>query len=337
MQQDAGIAKSHGTDEADGILVPERFVPTPTTVSPEAQAFLRMKIPLGAHEMPAVDDLEGWKAFRAGADARIDKMTEVYFARYPGKSVTHKLSESEIYEVTPDDLAPENSERAIYYVHGGGFTGGGGKSAIALALQIAGLARCKVYSIDYRLAPEHPFPAPLDDTLEGYRFILDRHEPQKVALFGPSAGANLSAAVILKARDLGIPMPAACAMHSCPSDLSTFGDSGYTNDTIDIVIPHAMPELHDSYCGGHDLKEPYISPFYGDYSPGFPPSILTTGTRDLLLSGTVRLHHAMVRAGVKADLHVWEAMTHAPFLNAPEEEELYMQHVTFMLGHLAKD
>jgi acetyl esterase/lipase len=138
----------------------------------------------------------------------------------------------------------------------------------------------------------------------------------------------------LKARDQGLPMPAACAMHSSPSDMTTWGDSGYANDTIDIVLKHIMPELRDNYAGTHDPRDPHLSPVYADFTKGFCPSILTSGTRDLLLSGTVRLHRAMVRGGVKAELHVWEAMTHAPFFNAPEEQELYMQHIGFMLGHM---
>jgi acetyl esterase/lipase len=201
-------------------------------------------------------------------------------------------------------------------------------------MQMAGMAKCKVYSVDYRMVPEVAYPVPLDDTLEGYRFILSRHKPQRVAVFGPSAGANLAPALVLKARDLGVAMPAACAIHSSPSDMGTWGDSGHTNDTVDIVLRHIMPELHDNYARGHDTRDPYLSPVNADFSKGFSPSILTTGTRDLLLSGTVRLHRAMIRGGVKAELHVWEAMTHAPFFDAPEEEELYMQHINFMLGHM---
>ncbi len=323
--------------QRDGILVPEHFVPTPTTISPQAQTMLRAKLPVGGHEIPkSFDDAAGWKAYREAGDTGMIMLTRNYATRYPGDVVTHKLAASQLYEITPKNLAAENTGCAILYVHGGGFTVGGGEAAIYPAMQMAGMARCKVYSIDYRMAPEVAFPVPLDDTLEAYRFLLARHKPQKIAVFGPSAGANLAPALVLKARDLGLAMPAACAMHSSPSDMANWGDSGYTNDTVDIVLRHIMPEIRDIYARGHDPKDPYLSPVYGDYSKGFSPSILTSGTRDLLLSGTVRLHRAMVRGGVKAELHVWEAMTHAPFFNAPEEEELYMQHINFMLGHMER-
>jgi acetyl esterase/lipase len=325
------------SEERDGILVPEHFVPTPTTISPQAQAMLRSKLPVGGNPTPkSRSDAAGWAAYRKAGDTGMIMMTRHYATQYPGEVVTHQLSASKLYEITPGDLAAENRGRAIYYVHGGGFTLGGGEAAIYPAMQMAGMAKCKVYSIDYRLAPEFPFPVPLDDTLEGYRFILGQHDARRVGVFGPSAGANLVPAMVLKARDLGVPMPATCAMHSCPSDMSQQGDTGYTNDTVDIILKHASPELSRTYAGDHDLKDPYLSPVYADYAKGFPPSVLTSGTRDLLLSGTVRLHRAMVRAGVKAELHVWEAMTHAPFFNAPEEQELYMQHIDFMLAHMAR-
>lgn len=323
--------------QPDGILVPEHFVPTPTTISPQAQAMLRTKLPVGGHAAPkSFDDLAGWKAYREAGDAGMVVLTKHYATQYPGEVVTHRLSACALYEVTPKNLSAENTGCAILYVHGGGFTVGGGEAAIYPAMQMAGMARCKVYSVDYRMAPEVAFPVPLEDAVEAYRFILARHKPQLIAVFGPSAGANLAPALVLKVRDLNLPLPAACAMHSSPSDMSTWGDSGYVNDTVDIVLRHMMPEIRSVYARDHDTKDPYLSPVYADFTKGFCPSILTSGTRDLLLSGTVRLHRALVRAGVKAELHVWEAMTHAPFFNAPEEEELYMQHIAFMLGHMKR-
>lgn len=257
-----------------------------------------------------------------------------YADRYPGEVVTHQLGSAKVYEVTPRNLASENRDHAILYVHGGGFVMGGGEAAIYPAMQMAGMAKMRVYSTDYRMAPEFPFPVPVDDTVEAYRFLLGKHKPQNIALFGPSAGANLAPAAILKARDLGLPLPAACAMHSCPCDLAREGDSFYTNYMVDIVLKQRMPDLGNLYANGHDPKDPLLSPVYGDFAKGFPPSILTSGTRDLLLSPTVMMHRALLRGGVRAELHVWEAMTHAPFFGAPEEAELYEEHIRFMLRHM---
>jgi monoterpene epsilon-lactone hydrolase len=322
-------------DEGDGIWVPEHFVPTPSTISPQAQAFLRMSSMFGGHKMPeSRDDLAGWRAFREAGDVAMVAIGKQYQERFPCEMETHALSASTLYELTPHNLAPENAGRAIIYIHGGGFVAGGGNGAIFPAMQMAGLARTKVYSIDYRLVPEVAFPVPVEDCLEAYRFVLSRHDAAAIGIFGPSAGANLAPAMIVMARDAGVAMPAACALHSCPSDMATFGDSGWTNFMVDIILREPMPALSSNYANGHDLTDPLLSPVFADYGKGFPPTILTSGTRDLLLSGTVRLHRAMLKHGVRAELHVWEAMTHAPFFNAPEEEELYLAHVEFMLRNM---
>jgi acetyl esterase/lipase len=330
---------SDSTNDADGVLVPEHFVPTPQTISPQAQTTLRRKPPVGGgHAVPKLDDDPlVWKAYKDAANNGMALMLKRYVTEYPADVLTHQLTGAPLYEITPNNLAAENQRRAFLYVHGGGYVVGGGDAAIYAAMQFAGLAKCKVYSTDYRMVPEFPFPTPLDDTLEAYRFMLNRHAPKNIAVFGPSAGATLAPAMIMKARDQGLPMPAACAMHSCPSDMSTWGDSGYTNIAIDVILQKPDVQIALNYANGHDLKDPYLSPVHGDYTKGFCPSIFSTGTRDLLLSNTVRLHRAMIRAGVQAELHVWEAMTHAPFFDSPEESELYLQHINFMLKHTAGD
>jgi acetyl esterase/lipase len=131
-------------------------------------------------------------------------------------------------------------------------------------------------------------------------------------------------------------MPAVCALHSPASDATESGDSIHTNTVLDVVLKRPLPKIYRLYANGHDLKNPLISPLYADFSKGFPPTILTTGTRDLLLSSTVLLHRALRRAGIKAELHVFEAMTHAPFFGAPEEMELDAEIVGFILAHVRR-
>lgn len=281
------------------------------------------------------DDLTAWRAFREAGDQGILEICKAYKERYPAEVITHELPAAKLYEVTPRDVAPENAHRAILFVHGGGWVVGGGQAAILSAMQMAGMGAIRVFSVDYRLAPEFAFPAPVEDTLDAYRFVLQRYAPKSIAVFGPSAGANLAPAAILMGRDMGLPLPAALAMHSCPCEVSFVGDTFYTNFMVDTVLKE-RPELGLIYANGHDPKDPLLSPLYADYSKGFPPSILTSGTRDLLLSPTVMMHRALLRAGIEAELHVWEAMTHAPFFGAPEEDELYHEHIRFMLSHMSR-
>jgi monoterpene epsilon-lactone hydrolase len=318
-----------------GILLPERFIPIPSSISPEAQAFLSHKPPVSQTEHPALEDKAGWRAHAAEANRQVLAFGARNITLYPAETVTHQLSACPLYEVVPNTLAPENEHQAILYIHGGGFFMGGGQAAINSALPFAALARTRTYSLDYRMPPDHPFPAALDDAIEAYRWLLERYRSERIAVYGPSAGGNLAAAVILKARDLDLPLPAACAVHSPCSDCTESGDSYETNAVLDIILQHRFPQLMALYADGHDLTDPLLSPLFANYAAGFAPTLLSTGTRDLLLSSTVLLHRAMRRGGVKAELHVWEAMTHAPFFNSPEERELLDETIRFLLEHIA--
>lgn len=317
-----------------GIFVPARFIPTPVTISPEAQAFLSHVPPVEQAAMPDVSDKAGWRAYAEEADRGLAGFTAAMAKPYPADTVTHQLAAASLYAITPNNLSAGNENRALLYLHGGGFFMGGGQAAINAATQIAGLAQMRTFALDYRMPPDHPFPAALDDAVDAYRWLLARYKPESIALYGPSAGGNLVPACLLKARAAGLPMPAACVLHSPAADVTQSGDSYETNAIIDIVLKHRSDNLMLLYADGHDLRDPLLSPVFGDYSGGFPPTMLTSGTRDLLLSSTVMLHRALRRAGVEAELHIWEAMTHAPFFGAPEEAELMGEHIGFLNKHL---
>ena len=158
--------------------------------------------------------------------------------------------------------------------------------------------------------------------VESYRDLLTRHRPPgKVAVVGVSAGGGLAAAGILKLRDLGLPLPGAAVLLTPEVDLTESGDTFETNKDIDVILGRRLTESIELYAGGHDLRDPYLSPLFGDLRRGFPPTLLISGTRDLFLSNTVRFHRALRRAGLQADLHVFEAMPHGGFFGAPEDAE----------------
>jgi acetyl esterase/lipase len=160
--------------------------------------------------------------------------------------------------------------------------------------------------------------------------VLTRYKPQNIAVYGASAGGGLAASFILKARDLGLPLPGACALHSPEADLTESGDSFEANHKVDAILSRLTNSIA-LYADGHDLKDPYLSPLFGDFTKGFPPTILTTGTRDLFLSNTVNMHRALRRAGLKAELHVFEAMSHGGFMGtAPEDQEMQAEMIRFI-------
>jgi monoterpene epsilon-lactone hydrolase len=152
------------------------------------------------------------------------------------------------------------------------------------------------------MPPEWPFPAGLEDVLEGYRFVLARFQASNTGAYGSSAGGGLVTSCLLKARDLGLPLPAACVLHSPEADLTEWGDSFETNIGIDPVLQRLTNSIA-LYANGHDLREPFLSLLFGDFSKGFSPTMLSAGTRDLFLSNTV-LMRALRRAGIPADLSI---------------------------------
>jgi monoterpene epsilon-lactone hydrolase len=321
--------------ERPGLTVPARFIPIPTTVSSEAQAMLAMPSPFGDGSEPDPSDIAAWEAKLTAREAEFTQMMEQRVgAVAPRRLAEHALAHATLYEIEPSTLNPARAGQALYYVHGGGFTMGGGISAAYAAYGLAHLTGLRTFSIDYRMPPRSPFPAGLDDSVEAYRFVLDRCDPASVVVYGPSAGAGLAASCLLKARDIGLPLPAACVLHSPEADLTEAGDSFETNLGIDGVLRRLTNSIA-LYANGHDLTDPYLSPLYGDFTKGFPPTMLSAGTRDLFLSNTVLMHRALRRAGIPADLSIWEAMGHAGFFGAaPEDREVVAEQAQFVLAHL---
>ena len=184
------------------------------------------------------------------------------------------------------------------------------------------------------MPPDHPYPTPVDDCLTVYRSLLREHRPGQIVVSGASAGGNLAAAMILRARDEGLPLPAAAVLMTPEADLTESGDSFETNLGLDNLLTQRLMPANLLYANGHDLTHPYLSPLFADFTRGFPPTILTTGTRDLFLSNTVRLHRALRAAGVPAELHVMEAAGHGGFLGqAPEDADVEAEISTFMDAH----
>jgi monoterpene epsilon-lactone hydrolase len=325
-------------DPAAGLTIAARTIGAPTTVSPEAQAILARPSPFGSSGgEPDPSDKAGWEDHIAERNAMLTAMMASRLSPDTAPTVCeHKLSHATLYEIAPRQPAP--ADKALLYIHGGGFTMGHGIAAAYAAFGLAGLTGLRTWSIDYRMPPHAPFPAGLDDAVEAYRFLLDRHAAQDIAVYGPSAGAGLAASCLLKARDRGLAMPAACVLHSPEADLTESGDSFETNMGVDPVLTGRLTKSIALYADGHDLKDPYLSPLFGDFAKGFPPTLLTSGTRDLFLSNTVLMHRALKRAGVPAELSIWEAMGHGGFYGAaPEDHELLAEQAQFLRRHLRLD
>jgi acetyl esterase/lipase len=306
------------SEAKQGVLqVPAREIPIPSHLSPEAQARLSMPRPEGAG-YPALDDAEAWRRYVAAGDAMI---LQVFLAGRPtGDFAVREIQEGAArgFEITPAGGVDPADRRVYLDVHGGALIMGSGEVCKTMALDTARTVGARVVAVDYRMPPDHPFPTGLDDCVAFYRRLLREHDPAEIIVGGASAGGNLAAATILRVRDEGLPLPAAVVLLSPEVDLTESGDTFRTNAGIDGM--GSLMQANLLYAAGRKLIEPYVSPLFGDFAAGFPPTLLTAGTRDVFLSNAVRLHRKLRAAGVPAELHVLEAAAHGAFGGTSREE-----------------
>ena len=255
------------------------------------------------------------------------------------KSVPSVIDGVKVFTLTPETIPPENRDKVLIHVHGGCYVLFPGQSGTTEAIMMAGFGHYKVISVDYRMPPQAYFPAALDDAVAVYKAVLKDTPAKNIAFFGTSAGGALTLEMVLRARAQGLPVPGAIAPGTPMSDVTKTGDSFYTNEKVDNILV-SRDGFCDAatviYANGHDLKDPLLSPVYGDMH-GFPPAILTTGTRDLLLSNTVRVHRELRRAGVAAELTVFEGQSHAQYQfddRVPETKEAFDEIAAFFGEHL---
>jgi len=319
--------------------VPARTIPVPGTVSPQIQKLIAAPLTPTWNVIPKTAD--GWREQVDAGAAAIVKTLPALRQQLRVQVEPLIISGVKAYRVTPQDIPPENRNRLLVHVHGGCYVNNPGESGTSEAIYMAGFGHFKIISVDYRMAPEHPYPAALDDAIAVWKAALKMADPKNMAIFGSSAGGALTLSMVLRAKQDRLALPAAIAPGTPMSDLTDAGDSFRTNAMVDnvLVAPDASCDKRAAlYANGHDLKDPLLSPVFGDMH-GFPPAILTTGTRDLLLSSTVRVHRKLRQAGVEAVLQVFEGQSHAQYArdpNAPESREAFEEIARFFDRHLGK-
>lgn len=245
------------------------------------------------------------------------------------------------FVVTPKHVLPENRQRLLMHIHGGGYVFSPGLAALPEAMLLASYGGYKVVSVDYRMPPDFPYPAAMDDAMVVWKELIRTTPPKNMAVFGTSTGGAMTLSLVLRAKDERVPLPAAIASGTPWADIADIGDTYRTNewkDNILVTWDGWLGRAARLYAAGRDLKDPQLSPIYGNFS-GFPPTILTSGTRDLFLSNTVRTHRKLRRAGVEADLNVYEGQSHAQYAHdpdAPETKEAFGDIARFFDRHLGK-
>ncbi len=293
----------------------ERTIPAPAGLSPEMLEVVKER--QFPPVIPVPETTEKWLEFQKFLDTAGEELAR-QAAKYNG--ATHevrKIAGVRTYLVTPKKINERFADRVFVHVHGGAFVFGGGDSALCEAIWVATGVGVKVVSVDYRRPPLHPFPAAIDDTLAVWREVIKDQSGAKTALFGTSAGANIVLATILKLKGVDEPIPGAIFAGTPCTDFENISDTKHSLVGLDPLGSSKKNGMLDAclnlYVGDADLSNPLISPVNGDLK-GFPPTILISGTRDLLLSDTVRMHRALRKAGVEADLHVYDGQVHGDYM-----------------------
>ena len=293
------------TFDLDGTAHITRVVPMPTTISPGAQQWLK--------DIESEQTQTATLAERRAHTERWQKSQSVEAKQlFPVNVEPLTMAGVQTDIITPLTMPDENKTRVLINLHGGGFNSDSG--SLIEGIPICNLAKIKVVSVYYRLAPENPFPAAVDDAVAVYKELLKTYKPHNIGIFGTSAGGILTAEVTVRLKQLGLPLPGALGLFTMLADFSRTSDSQQLfalNGLAGGIAPQGPNGGHDSeYVGRTDLRDPVLSPLFADLH-GFPPSLLVTGTRDALLSSTAIFHLALLRAGVDAQLLVFEAMPHA--------------------------
>lgn len=227
-----------------------------------------------------------------------------------------------------------SGDKVVYYLHGGGYISGSAKTGRPLTAPLARQMGVHIFSLDYRLAPEHHFPAGLDDTVAGYRWLLSSGlAPKNISVMGDSAGGGMALALALRLRDAGDPLPACLVCLSPWTDMTGHSKSIAANaDRDPMFVAEDIDRYAAAYLGNQSRLDPLASPLLGNLA-GLPPMLLQVGRNEVLLDDARDLHEKVLAAGGSSKLHVYEGVPHgwhfgAPFV--PESREALREIAEFI-------
>jgi len=315
------------------------YVHIPDTVSPQAQAFLRtLQDPALMPAFPEPDNLAGWEKVGAFAEADGKAKSAPLLQRYE-----HTVTEGRLGGVPVLDVRPQHWQdngKVTVYTHGGAHVMYSAASMLGRAVVFAHDTGLRVISVDYTVAPVAKYNHMSDEVITAISTLLkDGQRLADTAIYGDSSGGGLAAAVVLKMRDQGLGMPAAAVLVSPWVDVTPSGD---TETTLHDADPNQLYEKHSkqaaaAFADPGDQKDPYASPVYGDFSKGYPPTLIQGGLKETLLSGFVRLYQALDVAGVPVKLDLYEGMVHNfqdRIPDAPEAIVARQKMRAFLYQHL---
>ena len=330
--------------DAQGAAHVTRVVPPPASLSAEAKQAVGRQLPDQGPPVSSAD--RAWYLKDAGSLDQRRAALAVWSGAFndgwrkicPVEIAEDKMAGVPVHIVTPEAMPEANRDKVLLNVHGGGFSADSG--SYTESIPIASYSNIKVVSALYRMAPEHPFPAAVDDAVAVYKELLKTYKPEHMVIYGTSAGAVLTAEVASRLKQLGLPQPAALGIFSGMGDLARNGDSisVYSGRGFTGHLDPPAPGLRDQqYVANADPKDPVLSPIYSNLN-GLPPTLFISSERDMLLSATANLHRAYLHAGVDARLVVFDALPHAFWYDPALPESIEASHMMadFFMTQLGK-
>ncbi len=312
----------------------------PSSVSPEAAAIYLRMLPVvkprwdvHANPVTAAD-------FQKRHD---DDVARAIAAQGPGLQALKvvitetKLGGVDVVETTPPNYRDDGT--VVIRVHGGDFYLGSARSSVPQDAFLSLATGKRIISVDYTTAPKGKWQLVTDQVIAVYRAVLQQgYRPASIAMLGDSAGGNIVPASVLKLRDQGLPMPGALVLFSPCVDFHQVGDTNMTLRAADPAIDEIDAAVgFDAYASRVDWNNPYVSPIFGDFKKGFPPTLIQGGTKEVLLSDFVRLYQAIKTSGGDAELDLYEGMSHvfqAYMVNTPEQKAAFAEIKRFWSQHL---
>ncbi|MFN0196001.1 MAG: alpha/beta hydrolase fold domain-containing protein [Planctomycetaceae bacterium] len=313
----------------------------PSTISPEAkEALSQFRRETRNVQMPAPDDIEAWKKVQNEMEEKRAAANALVVEKFQPTIVSRKLGDVPVLDIKPQGW--KESKTVLVYTHGGAYALYSSRSRLMSAVPMAHDTGLRVISVDYTLAPHAKWQEVTDQVVSVIQALRkEGRELNQIAIYGESAGGGLAAGAVLKMRDQGLGIPAAVVLWSPWSDITETGDTYATLPDADPVLyyPQNLKHCADAYADPQDQKHPYVSPVYGDYSKGYPPTLIQAGTKEIFLSNAVRHYQVMDTAGISVKLDLYEGMWHIFQVfnyDLPESKLARRKVKTFLEQHLAK-
>jgi len=293
--------------------ISDSMIYIPPTISKGAQEILKsLTTNLPTFVTPISDDLKGWQELNQQTSSMSMQMSQPIVDSYQPTITATKLRDVNVLDIKPKDW--KDNGKVLIYVHGGGYTILGANSTLGNAAPVANITGLRVISVDYGLAPFSKWNQTTDQVVSVIQGLKDQgYSLDNIAMYGDSAGGGLIAGSVLKMRDEGVGLPGALVLWSPWTDLTGIGDTYFTLKNAEPFLSEdsMLRNMADAYANPSDQKNQYVSPAYGNFSKGFPPTLIQGGTKEMLLSDFVRLYQALDQAGVPVKIDIYEGMPHA--------------------------